>query len=652
MAKEDDHDDRLSRRGPLCRAQYFEWWLSQSAFARAYANVSVEIKCPEGATRQAVDKAARLVLGHHEAFRTTFGLDAAGTPEQLVHPVSVLPPIAHVVVDGPSEHAQVIRELTSHEFDISTELPVKAIVISRAADQKIFLLICCPHIACDYRSMEIVRTEVLTFLKNPGSAKNPAVQNLGPQPLDIAFEEALRCRTRSEITAASYWARALSEAPLRNFWCSYNADTEIYRARAKSHNAPALLSRYALAHSSTPSATYTALIHIIISLISSHATTLVRFYFTGRSRTFENSVGPFHRELFSTMEISDSDTLSVCVRKAVATIMRARARYELDYLSFREAEIREESRRGSAFAWGTIVNLVDTPQFRARWRELPDVPTAAQCDEATYSVTPVGTDVNERGIEVFLSALIDSSFMSVTAEFNSKAISPEEAEILVRGPWEIIEASLAKGDDPKIAALRERYGFRRTGTREEGTLPTPGLRDTEALLERFPGVLASFLTMRQTNSSADIEAYVAVDRPDITPADLHDHVLAALKPAAAVVCPTYFVICEAVVGDRTNESSWRTARRLAVGTGIRRCGLPGHTEPEAALLRAISEANNGAAADLAKSYVESGGTLLKVPALLRQLSRAGFTGLRAKDFEDHARLYQLARRLSNNGTGQ
>jgi hypothetical protein len=640
-------ETHVSRRGPLCRTQYFEWWLSQCFSSRAVANVLLEIECPEGVTSQAVDIAARLVLSRHEAFRTTFGLDAAGMPEQLIHPVGDLPPIAHVVLDSPDGDAQAILELASHEFNISAEMPVKATIISRQAGQGDSLLICCPHVVCDYHSMEIIRAEILALLENPGSEENSALPNRGPQPLDIAFGEALSYSTRSEAIAARYWVKALSAAPLRNFWRSYDIDTEMYQARATSHDAPVLLSRYALAHGSTPSIIYTALIHIIISLISNRASTLVRFFFTGRPHHFENSVGPFHRELFSTVEISDSDTLSACLRKATTVIMQARARYSLDYLSFREAEIKEETRRGSAFAWGTIVNVADTPEFRSRWRELPDAPASTH-GEPLYSVTPVGSGANERGMEVFLRAVIEPTFMSVIAEFNSTAVRPENAEILVRGPWDIIRNSLATGEDTEIAGLRRRYGFAPPARpEEEGTAHALRLRDTEAVLERFPGVTASFLAVRSDRSPAEVVAYAAVDRHEITTTDLRDHVLSTLKPSAAVICPDYFIICDAVPGDRTSETSWRTVKRLAQGTGISPRRFLCHTVQEAALLQAIREVSHGESADLAKSYVESGGTLLKVPAILRLLARAGFTGLRAKDFESHAQLYQLARRLSS-----
>jgi hypothetical protein len=636
----------VSRRGPLGRTQYSEWWGSQCMPDRAHANVFVEIKCPEGVTPQAVDRAARLVLSRHEAFRTTFGLDAAGTPEQLIHPVSDLPPIAHVVLERPDGRAQAVRELTSHEFDISAEMPVKAIIISFKAGQANFLLICCPHLACDYHSMLIIQAEILTLLANPGPEENPALPNCGPQPLDIALEEALSYSTRSDAVAARYWAKALSAAPLRNFWRSYNIDTEMYQARAASHDAPVLLSRYALAHGSTPSVIYTALVHVMISLISNRASTLVRFYFAGRPRRFENSVGPFNRELFSTVEISDSDTVSACVRKAAVAIMNAQVRYSLDYLSFREAEIKEESRRGSAFAWGTVVNFVDTPEFRSRWRELPYAPASAQGGDLPYSVTPSGPDVNELGLEVFLRAAIEPTCMSVTAEFNSAAFRPEDAEILVRGPWDIIRNSLATGEDTEIADLRRRYGFAPARPEEERAAHALGLRDAGAVLERFPGVTASFLAVRSDRSPTEVVAYVAVDGHEIATTDLRDHVLAALKPSAAVICPDYFIICEAVPGDRTSETSWRTVRRLSEGTGISPCRFLGHTAQETTLLQALREVSDGASADLAKSYVEGGGTLLKVPAVLQFLARAGFTGLHAKNFDGHARLYQLARRLS------
>jgi hypothetical protein len=633
----------VSRRGPLGQAQYLEWWMSQCMSSRAVANVYVGIGCPAGLTPEAIDKAARSVLSRHESFRTTFGLDAAGLPEQLIHPVSDLPPIGYVISDSPDEHAWAIRETIRHEFDISAELPVRAIIIVSEVSQGNFLLICSPHIVCDYLSMQLIRAEILAVLEDLGSGKNPPLPDCGPQPLDLALEEALARGAGGEAAATRYWTEALSTAPLRNFWSSCDADTEMYKASAESYDAPVLLSRYALRVGSTPSIVYLTLVHVLISLISNRASTIVRFYFAGRRRRFENSVGPFHRELFSVTEISDSDTLSGCLRKVAAVIMRARARYSLDYLSFREVEIKEESRRGSAFAWGTVVNLIETPDFRSCWRELPDAPASAECAEPSYSVRSIGPDANERGLEVFLLTVLDPAAMTVTAEFNSADLRPEDAENLIRGPWDIIRDSLASGEDFTVADLRRRYGRTPAGP-EAGC--APGLLDTQAVLDRFPGVTASFLAARPDRSPAGLTAYVAVDSHEITATDLRDHILAALRPSVALVCPDYFIICAAAPGDPASETSWRAVRRLGEGTGVAPRRLLGHTPQETTLLAAIGEVSGGESADLAKSYVEGGGTLLKVPAILRHLARAGFTGLRAKDFESHARLHQLARKLT------
>jgi Condensation domain len=632
------------RRGPLCRTQYLEWWQSQCLPFRTNANLFVEVDFPEGFSPQAAETATRSVLARHEAFRTTFGLDESGMPQQLVHPAEKLPPIARTVLTDPGGRQELVRELRRHEFG-PLEMPVAATIVLTDDDRVDFLVVCCSHLACDYYSLEIIRKEILALLESQGPPDPSALPDRGPQPLDIALAERIGEITKSEGAAIRHWTKALSTAPLRTFWRSYPADTEIYQAKATSYDAPIMLSRYALSNGCTPSIVYTALVHVMMSLLSGSASTLVRFYFTGRSRRFQNVVGPFHRHLFSTLEIADSDTLSECVRRAARVIMAARARYAVNHLAFREAEIREEANRGSSFAWGTVVNVLETAEFLDGWRKLPGTSPRVPRSDYLYPLQAIGPDANERGMEVFLSTLMDPVCQGVQADYNSLAFSEDEAEILVRGPWDILRHSLANGDDPTIADLRKQYGSAPSRSATDAATYAAGLRDTEVVLERFPGVTASFLTVRQGGSPVEVVAYVAVDKPQVTTEDLRDHVLASLRPSTAVICPSYFIICDAVPPDRADENSWRTVKWLSEGTGVRGDTLRSRSRQETALLQAIMEVDDGWSPDLARSYIECGGALLKVPAILRRLTKAGFAGLHTREFEGHARLYQLAARL-------
>jgi hypothetical protein len=614
--------------------------------------VFFEVDFPQGTSVQAAEVAVSAALSRHEALRTTFGVDEAGRPEQTIHPVDKLPPVARVVLNDTEGRAELARELARHEFDLTAEMPVMVTIVSVDNDEVHFAVICCSHVVCDYYSQEIIRTDILALLGDPMPSYTESLGDPGPQPLDIALEEARGGETRAEATAMRYWGKALSAAPSRHFWRSYPPSSQTYRAQAVSYDAPVLMSRYAVAQDSTPTIVYTALVHLLLALISGNTTTLVRFYFTGRPRYLEKSVGPFHRYLFSTMEIPEEEGISACVRATTSSIMAARSRFAIDHLSFREAEIREEARRGSAFAWGSIANVLDTARFRAGWRELASTSPAMHRDDEYFPVTTLGPDVNERGMEVFLTVLADSVRIGVQADYNSMAFRPEDIEILVRGPWDIIRDSLATGGDTTVADLRKRYGLPRPESTAHVAVCAPGVRDTRDVLEQFPGVTASFVTLRLGRSPAEVVAYVAVDRPGVTATDLRDYVMTTLRPAAAVICPGYFIICDTAPADPDKESSWHTVRRLCEGTGSSQRCLVSHTASEAALLQAIGESSDRGPADLAKSYVEGGGALLHVPAILQRLSRLGFAGLHARDFDGHARLYQLARRLSSTGVAE
>ncbi|MFB9364500.1 condensation domain-containing protein, partial [Actinoplanes nipponensis] len=98
------------------------------------------------------------VIARHESLRTVFGEDAGG-PVQVVLPEASaeLPVVPTDAASLPAELAAAVR----HRFDLSTGIPVRAIVFAVGADEYV-LLVLTHHIVSDAWSRGPLARDLVT----------------------------------------------------------------------------------------------------------------------------------------------------------------------------------------------------------------------------------------------------------------------------------------------------------------------------------------------------------------------------------------------------------------------------------------------------------------------------------------------------------
>jgi len=156
-------------------------------------------------------------------------------------------------------------------------------------------------------------------------------------------------------------------------------------------------------------------------------------------------------------------------------------------------------------------------------------------------------------------------------------------------------------------------------------------RLVSALLAEAPGVLAASVTLEDGETTARLTL-----APGTTFFDVHEHLLTRLAPLRHVTAPQRYLA--AVAPASTPPDGWRPERD--------RPRLPPGNPAERALCAALERTHGCPARDLALTYAEAGGQLLRSPAVVEELRRNGLIGLGRAHFTSPCTLRAVARALT------
>ena len=167
---------------------------------------------PAGRTATDVAAAIAVLIGRHEALRTCY-LTGDGDPVQRIAQAGEL--IAEVrEADGDDLAAFLTTleaRLSERPFELATELPVRAAIVTKDGHPVLAVLIIC-HMAVDVGSIAVLGRELTALLAGgyPGTLGATATQ-----PLEAAAAELSPLGQRRSAAALRHWETRLSQAPLR-----------------------------------------------------------------------------------------------------------------------------------------------------------------------------------------------------------------------------------------------------------------------------------------------------------------------------------------------------------------------------------------------------------------------------------------------------
>jgi nonribosomal peptide synthetase DhbF len=201
---------------PLSFAQRRLWFLDQVDAGVAY-NMPILVRLRSEVDVEALRAALQDVVDRHEALRTLFTA-RDGEPEQLVVPAGARPELTTVRVAAAELDGRIARA-ARHRFDLSAELPFRAVLFTDDRDGHPYALLLVMHqIAADGWSL----APLLRDLSRAYAARNHgAPPDLPPLPgtyAGFATEQRERLGDRSDADSLSsrqlaHWKSTLNDLP-------------------------------------------------------------------------------------------------------------------------------------------------------------------------------------------------------------------------------------------------------------------------------------------------------------------------------------------------------------------------------------------------------------------------------------------------------
>ncbi|WP_190085815.1 non-ribosomal peptide synthetase, partial [Streptomyces longisporoflavus] len=202
---------------PLSFAQRRLWFIDRFEGPSAAYNLPFVLHLSGRLDVAALTSAVRDVVVRHESLRTVFGQDEAGVPGQRVLPdEQILLPVPVTDV-APAELAGAVAEAVAHRFDLAAEIPVRAHLLRRTADEHVLVLVM-HHIASDGQSMEPLARDLAAAYAARLTGEAPQWPELSVQYIDYTLWQRELLGDESDpdsvlATQLRYWQGELAGAP-------------------------------------------------------------------------------------------------------------------------------------------------------------------------------------------------------------------------------------------------------------------------------------------------------------------------------------------------------------------------------------------------------------------------------------------------------
>ncbi|MFB6583969.1 condensation domain-containing protein, partial [Streptomyces sp. NPDC056402] len=201
---------------PLSFAQRRLWFLGELEGPSATYNIPMAIRLKGHLDRAALHQAVRDVVVRHEALRTVFP-SVDGQPRQRIRKADSLSLDMPVVPVVETELEETLRGEAAHTFDLSSELPLRAILFEVTADEHVLLLVV-HHIAADGWSMAPLGRDLSTAYAARLQGRQPGWEALPVQYADYTLwqQDLLGDEEDAESVVSqqlAYWRAALEGIP-------------------------------------------------------------------------------------------------------------------------------------------------------------------------------------------------------------------------------------------------------------------------------------------------------------------------------------------------------------------------------------------------------------------------------------------------------
>lgn len=421
----------------LCWGQRYIWLRHHHmpAHARHDAHIVLRFDMPAGVTLAMVRATLNYLVRRHEALRTTYHFDADRDPEQRVHPPAAVP-VTQVTVerDGTATPAEVVEELSSTEFDLALQWPIRACLITAGGAPKQLVLVL-NHMAFDAWTVDRFERE-FEALGAGLAARRPAVlEPIRHQPTDLARFESSAEASAAKETALAYWRGEITELSADMFAARRRPDDEP-TARSASLTSPAMLAaarRIADRHTVWPSLVHVAVYSMVMAAYTGGGE-VAHLSFAGNreSNAYADVMTCMFSPLLMRVDCHDNPPFSEVLRRTASRFRAAQDNAAVPYDELVELLARESSRRGQAVRTGSELNFLNHGAHVSKARR------------TKFTWNPAPAAWAEYGADTFFRIYELQDAVIVALNAMSTVMDAQAVESFLRG----YEAALLALDDP------------------------------------------------------------------------------------------------------------------------------------------------------------------------------------------------------------
>ncbi|MFI8930440.1 amino acid adenylation domain-containing protein [Streptomyces sp. NPDC053474] len=201
---------------PLSYAQRRLWFLNRLEPDSGAYNMPLALRLTGRLDREALRAALADVMERHESLRTVFP-ERDGEPEQVVRATTAATVPLTLTDITEDALAGALRTAVQEGFDLATELPLRAVLFSVAADSHVLLLVL-HHVAGDGWSLAPLARDVSTAYAARAEGRAPVWRPLPVQYADYALWQRALLGDESDADSVlarqiAYWETALAGLP-------------------------------------------------------------------------------------------------------------------------------------------------------------------------------------------------------------------------------------------------------------------------------------------------------------------------------------------------------------------------------------------------------------------------------------------------------
>lgn len=510
----------------LCWGQRYIWLRHHQLppHARHEAHIVITFELPEGSPLAGVRAMLNYLVRRHEALRTTYHFDDPADPQpqsrpreprQRVHPPAALPVVtASTERDGTPSPAEVIEELSTREFDLAQEWPIRACVITSGGAPKQAVVVL-NHMAFDAWTVDQFERELVALRTGATSGRPAILEPIRYQPVDLAQYEASTGAIAIKDRSLAYWRDEIAQLPADTFAARRTAGTPGTApataagptgsttaaratgeagatARAATLTSPAMLEatrRIAPRHNTWPSLIHLTAYSMVMAAYTGSGR-VAHLSFTGNrgSGSYSDVMTCMFSPLLMQVECGDDPTFSELLRRTIQRFEEGQRYANVPYDELVELVSREGVRRGHVVRTGSELNFLSHASHAARARRTTFAWNAAPTAWAEY-----GSDTYFRIFEMQDAVVLGLN--AVATVMDADAI-----EKFLRGYEQLVLAQQEPTADLRVSDVARLIGF--GGAPERGQ---PG--EPAGLTEPAAGAATALAAaVAEVNGLAEVDA--------------------------------------------------------------------------------------------------------------------------------------------------